>query len=33
MGIQKVVAQLFYGVDLDAPVPPNHVLREVEAFL
>ena len=33
MGIQKVEAQLFYEFDLDAHVPPNHVLREIDRFL
>ncbi|WP_371931470.1 transposase [Roseovarius sp. MMSF_3359] len=33
MGIQKVEAQLFSGFDLDAHVPPNHVLTEIDRFL
>lgn len=33
MGTQKVEAQLFYEFDLDAHVPANHVLREIDRFL
>ncbi|WP_338551221.1 IS1182 family transposase [Roseovarius phycicola] len=33
MGTQRVEAQLFYEFDLDAHVPPNHVLREIDRFL
>ena len=33
MGTQRVEAQLFYEFDLDAHVPPNHVLREINRFL
>ena len=33
MGIQKVESQLFYEFDLDAHVPCNHILREIDRFL
>ena len=33
MGIQRVEAHLFYAFDLDAHVPPEHVLREIDRFL
>ncbi|MEP0940596.1 MAG: IS1182 family transposase [Rhizobiaceae bacterium] len=33
MGVRKTEAQLFYEFDLDAHVPTNHVLREIDRFL
>lgn len=33
MRTQKVEAKLFYEFDLDAHVPSNHVLREIDRFL
>jgi transposase len=33
MGTQRIESQLFYEFDLDAHVPPNHVLREIDRFL
>lgn len=32
MGVQKIEAQLFYEFDLDAHVPSNHLLREIDRF-
>ena len=33
MGTQTVETQLFYEFDLDAHVPPRHILREIDRFL
>lgn len=33
MGAQTVEAQLFFEFDLDAHVPPSHVLRGIDRFL
>lgn len=33
MGLQKIEAQLSYEFDLDAHVPSNHLLREIDRFL
>lgn len=33
MGTQRVGPQLFYEFDLDAYVPADHVLRQIDRFL
>ncbi len=33
IGTQTVEARLFDEFDLDAHLPPNHVLREIDRFL
>ena len=33
MGVQEAPARLFYDFDLDAHVPANHILRQIDRFL
>lgn len=33
MGVQEAPARLFYDFDLEAHVPANHLLREIDRFL
>ncbi len=33
MGVQDAPARLFYDFDLEAHVPANHILREIDRFL
>ncbi len=33
MGTQEAPARLFYDFDLEAHVPANHLLREIDRFL
>lgn len=33
IGVQETPAQLFYDFDLEAHVPANHILREIDRFL
>lgn len=33
LGVQEAPAQLFYDFDLEAHVPADHILREIDRFL
>jgi len=33
MGVQKAPARLFYDFDVEAHVPADHMLREIDRFL
>ena len=33
MGVQEAPARLIYDFDLDAHVPANHMLRQIDRFL